>query len=69
MRDRMKQDWNARAEKSARWFIATEDSDEAFEASGARDVELFFTGIELAAHQRVLDIGCGIGRMDRYVAP
>jgi len=73
-RDRlMKEHWNLRAKENARYYIATTqwETEEEFEASGARDVRLFFHGVEPLLHPRavVLDIGCGIGRMDRYVAP
>lgn len=69
----MKEDWNRRARENAQWFIAssTEAGEEAFDASGARDVALFFQGLEwlLGPDVHALDIGCGIGRMDRHVAP
>ena len=69
----MKGDWNRRARQNPRFYIATtaEDSETAFEDSGKRDVTLFFQGLEhlLTPDATVLDIGCGIGRMDRHVAP
>jgi SAM-dependent methyltransferase len=69
----MKGDWNQRARDDARYYIATsvDGSEAAFDASGSRDVAAFFDGLEdlLHARQDVLDIGCGIGRMDRHVAP
>ncbi len=69
----MKGDWNKRARDDARYYIATsvDPSEAAFDASGKRDVGHFFDGLEdlLHAQQDVLDIGCGIGRMDRHVAP
>lgn len=73
-RDRMKRDWDHRARQSSRYFIATgepDDDEAAFDESGRRDVMYFFEGLEhlLAADATVLDIGCGIGRMDRHVAP
>lgn len=69
----MKADWNRRAAENARYYIATtnwEDEDR-FDDSGAREVALFFEGLEhlLGADKAALDIGCGIGRMDRHVAP
>lgn len=71
--DDMKRDWNARARQNARWFIATSvaGSEPEFDASGARDVRLFFDQLEhlLQPDRVVLDIGCGIGRMDRHIAP
>jgi SAM-dependent methyltransferase len=69
----MKRDWNERAEHNAEWFIAsaTQPGEAAFDASGKNDVDLFFAGLEhlLTPDTTVLDIGCGIGRMDRHVAP
>jgi (2Fe-2S) ferredoxin/SAM-dependent methyltransferase len=68
----MKADWDRRAAK-AEYYIATADnSDEAtFRASGQRDVAAFFDGLQhlLSPQTSVLDIGCGIGRMDEFVAP
>ena len=69
----MKGDWNERARENARFYIASSDdgSETAFDESGLRDVTLFFAGLEhlLTPQTRVLDIGCGIGRMDKHVAP
>ncbi len=73
MSRQMKEDWNDRAERNARFYIAsaTDDSEDAFRESGQRDVELFFAGLDsvLSPAKVVLDIGCGIGRMDQFVAP
>ncbi len=69
----MKGDWNQRAVVNAQHFIASAppDAGDAFRASGERDVAAFFRGYEHLLHDRtdVLDIGCGIGRMDEFVAP
>ncbi len=69
----MKADWNRRAVENARFYIATThwQSEAEFDASGARDVALFFEGLDhvLGPSRVALDIGCGIGRMDRHVAP
>lgn len=69
----MKGDWDKRARDDARFYIATsvEGSEQAFDASGRNDVAHFFDGLDHLLHgdQVVLDIGCGIGRMDRHVAP
>jgi len=67
----MKDDWNERARENARFYIATSVDDADFDISGLRDVGNFFDRIEhlLHAEQDVLDIGCGIGRMDQFVAP
>ncbi|MGB3967549.1 MAG: methyltransferase domain-containing protein [Planctomycetota bacterium] len=69
----MKGDWNRRAATDAQHFIASAapDAGDAFRASGERDVAAFFRGHERLLHpgQDVLDLGCGIGRMDEFVAP
>ncbi len=69
----MKDDWNARARENARYYIATTqfDSEELFSDSGRRDVAALFLELEhlLTPDIQVLDIGCGIGRMDAWVAP
>src|SRR5688572_22686649 len=71
----MKGDWDRRAKADARYYIATEggdgDGEAAFAASGLRDVRAFFDGLEhlLTPATRVLDVGCGLGRMDEHVAP
>lgn len=69
----MKGDWNRRAIENAEYYIATAapDAGDAFRASGERDVKAFFAGLEHLLHDRraVADIGCGIGRMDEFVAP
>jgi SAM-dependent methyltransferase len=69
----MKQDWNRRAQENAEFYIATsiEAGEAAFDASGQSDVRHFFDGLEHLLHpaQDVVDLGCGIGRMDRHVAP
>lgn len=69
----MKGDWNRRAAENAEYYIATAapDAGDAFRSSGERDVKAFFLGLEHLLHkgQTVVDIGCGIGRMDEFVAP
>ncbi|MGH7149471.1 MAG: class I SAM-dependent methyltransferase, partial [Planctomycetota bacterium] len=66
-------DWDRRAREDARSYIATTNfaSEEAFASSGARDVAHFFEGLEACLHPDavVLDVGCGVGRMDAFVAP
>jgi (2Fe-2S) ferredoxin/SAM-dependent methyltransferase len=69
----MKGDWNQRARENAEHWIATAapDAGDAFRASGERDVTAFFDGLWHLLHpaQTVADIGCGLGRMDEFVAP
>ncbi len=70
---KMKSDWSDRARSEAAYFIATINSTDPqdFEESGRRDVYYVFRWLEhlLHADETVLDIGCGIGRMDQWVAP
>lgn len=70
---RMKVDWDTRAETNAAFYIASTcgEGEEAFRTSGARDVAVFFRGLEslLGPSTTVVDIGCGLGRMDEFVAP
>ena len=60
-------DMAALSKDNARWWMGGMRSDEDFEASGRRDAELLhrFTG----PNARVLDLGCGIGRVMTYLAP
>ncbi|HMV49524.1 MAG TPA: methyltransferase domain-containing protein [Blastocatellia bacterium] len=74
----MKRDWNQRAAENARWFINTlkvEQTEEEFDLSGKRDFnglvycELpLLTGRRDPKTLRVLEIGCGIGRLTKYLA-
>lgn len=63
----MKADWDVRAGENAHKAIACDDSqsDAAFRASGERDVQLLLEGVEanLSSRERVLEIGCGTGRL------
>ncbi|MEZ5987972.1 MAG: class I SAM-dependent methyltransferase [Planctomycetota bacterium] len=71
--DRMKRDWDERAAENARYYIATDawEDPEAFWASGLADVAHLFEGLEDLLHEgaTAVDLGCGIGRMGRHVAP
>lgn len=74
----MKRDWNQRAEENARWYINTlkvEQTEDEFDLSGRQDFnglihcELpLLTGRRDPKTLRVLEIGCGIGRMTKYLA-
>lgn len=64
----MRSDWDRRARENARHFIACghSETDEAFWASGRRDLEqLILHDVDLASSARVLEIGCGMGRILR----
>jgi SAM-dependent methyltransferase len=65
---RMREDWDERARRNARYYIdcGHGGSDEEFWRSGPRDVEDFvLEGIALSPGAEVLEIGCGIGRLLR----
>jgi ubiquinone/menaquinone biosynthesis C-methylase UbiE len=73
----MKYDWNSRARENAKWYIncfAWNQSDEEFDSTGQLEVErLILTDHLLTKElpfksQRLLEIGCGIGRMTRPMA-
>jgi SAM-dependent methyltransferase len=69
----MKGDWNRRARERPEKYIAGfhDASEEVFRESGRHDVAIVFSGLErlLSADRDVVDIGCGIGRMDEFIAP
>jgi SAM-dependent methyltransferase len=75
--DEMKRDWDFRARENAKWFINTfklDQSDEEFYDTGRADAEKYLLsdpiltrGRDLKSN-RLLEIGCGIGRMTRRFA-
>src|SRR5580698_1266253 len=75
---RMRRDWDRRALENARYYVATgkqEWSDEEFFASGEQEVrEQIFSDLANICQGRdpremkVLEIGCGAGRMTRALA-
>ena len=76
--ERMKADWNGRARENAKWYINTaahEQTEAEFDASGRREMEILVLP-ELALLTagrdprglRLLEIGCGIGRMTKHLA-
>lgn len=60
--------WSPEDERQARALILNETDPEVFEASGRRQAEEVI-GPLLSEGDVVLDLGCGIGRVARYVAP
>ena len=65
---RMREDWDERARRNARYFIdcGHGGSDEEFWRSGPRDVEDFvLEGLAVSPEAEVLEIGCGMGRLLR----
>ncbi len=74
----MKTDWDDRARENAKWYIATirvDQSDDDFYRTGGPEVQKFVLSDPLLTRhrdlktQRLLEIGCGIGRMSRHLAP
>ncbi len=63
----MKSDWDALARKDAPFYIIMEEGrdDATFRASGRRDAALIYDAVaaHVPGHARVLEIGCGIGRL------
>lgn len=59
--------WNEAALAGAEEAILTGATDEFFERSGQADADL--VGRYLRDTDAVLNIGCGIGRVERYLAP
>lgn len=66
----MKQDWNERAREDAEFFIAKTTDSDAFETSAEEDLAYLLRGIEssVTPDARVLDLGCGIGRLIKPLA-
>jgi SAM-dependent methyltransferase len=78
IQQKMQQDWDARARENARYYVQTacnDWTDEAFFASGEQTVkeEILTDMINICqgsdpAQMRVLEIGCGAGRVTRALA-
>jgi SAM-dependent methyltransferase len=76
--EKMRQDWDARARENARYYVATGQTDwtdEEFFASGERALAEQITNDLInvcqgkqPAQMRVLEIGCGAGRVTRALA-
>ena len=74
----MKRDWDDRAREDARWYINTVrrgQTEAEFDATCVSDIECFIladlavlTGGRDPRSLRMLEIGCGIGRMTRHLA-
>ena len=69
----MKQDWDRRAKHHSRFWIATQDyqDEEVFARSGQATAEAILAVLQPYRQPSwsVLDIGCGIGRVLRPLAP
>lgn len=70
--DKMKQDWNRRAAGNARFWVDTVHfaNDEVFDRSGTSDAHKFIDLLRphMETGWRVLEVGCGIGRMMKPMA-
>jgi ubiquinone/menaquinone biosynthesis C-methylase UbiE len=74
----MKRDWDDRASENAKWYINTvrvQQSEAEFDETGRAEVEkLLHAELEFLTQGRdpralrVLEIGCGIGRMTKHLA-
>jgi cyclopropane fatty-acyl-phospholipid synthase-like methyltransferase len=74
----MRRDWDDRARSNAKWFINTfklEQSEAEFDETGRRDVaSAVLDKLDQIASKRdpgqlrLLEIGCGIGRMTKFLA-
>jgi SAM-dependent methyltransferase len=74
----MRRDWDDRARRNAKWFINTfklEQSEAEFDETGRRDVaSAVLDKLDQIASKRdprqlrLLEIGCGIGRMTKFLA-
>ncbi|MBI1760767.1 MAG: class I SAM-dependent methyltransferase [Acidobacteria bacterium] len=74
----MKLAWDKRAAEDARWYINTvrrQQTEEEFDASGRHEVQsqvvdglALLTGGSDPRQLRLLEIGCGIGRMTKHLA-
>lgn len=73
LQEKMKRDWNRRARHHARFWIATEDyqTEEIFAQSGQATAQALLTKLRGIYHHswRVLDVGCGIGRVLKPLSP
>lgn len=61
----MRQDWDDRARRNPRFFTSVDAADfpESYDDSGSRHLDLILRGISWNSAWRVLEIGCGIGRL------
>src|SRR5437588_10760541 len=66
--------WNARAREDAFYFVDTRqryrasDHEQFWDAAALVDHVLGELGVEISSDDRVLEIGCGLGRITRVIA-
>jgi SAM-dependent methyltransferase len=70
-RQSMRADWDARARQDAAFYIfPAAESEPAFEESGLRELdEIVLKGVSLPPRAVAVEIGCGIGRLAKALAP
>ncbi len=75
--DAMKRDWDDRARENAKWYINTvrkDQTDAEFDSTGRPEVQNFVLADPVLNRRRdlkqlrLLEIGCGIGRMTKHLA-
>jgi cyclopropane fatty-acyl-phospholipid synthase-like methyltransferase len=60
----MARDWDERARRNARYYIALEQDQEGFHNLGAHQLrDDIICGLSLGPHIRALEVGCGSGRL------
>jgi ubiquinone/menaquinone biosynthesis C-methylase UbiE len=67
----MAEDWDQRAREGARFYVAPDywASEEEFDLSGKQEVEAhILKGLSFPPDSRVLEIGCGLGRLLKPLA-
>src|SRR5262249_61690077 len=73
----MKRDWDDRARENAKWYINTirkDQSDDEFYSTGRPEVQKFVLSDPVLTKNRdlkelrLLEIGCGLGRMTKHLA-
>jgi ubiquinone/menaquinone biosynthesis C-methylase UbiE len=67
----MRTDWDKKAQDNPRYFICTPHwkTEEEFDESGKETASLILGGLKVSSGARVLEIGCGIGRVLKHIAP
>jgi len=67
----MRTDWDKKAQDNPRYFICTPHwkSEEEFDESGRETASMILGDLKLGYESRALEIGCGIGRVLKHVAP
>src|SRR5262245_52385254 len=61
--------WNGEAHRDAHDAILTGATPESFEQTGRSDADLVARYLRGDASEIALNIGCGVGRVEKYLAP